>query len=103
MTAMIKRPWAGVAAILLGLACASDAMPPAPHRMRGSIERIDGGRRELVVTNASARVVLAWRETDRLDRTCLQTGDQITVYYRKQSGRLVIRDFGSTPACDRCN
>ena len=103
MTAMMKRPWAGVAAILLGLSCASDAMPPVPHKMRGSIERIDGGRRGLVVTNASARVVLTWRETDRLDRTCLQTGDPIAVYYRKQSGGLVISDFSSAAACDRCN
>ena len=79
-----------------------NSMPPVPHKISGSIKRMDAERRELVVTNANRRAVLTWT-TAALDGTCLKAGDNITVYYRKEIGRLVIRGFDSAGSCNVCN
>jgi hypothetical protein len=79
-----------------------NAMPPVPHRISGSIQGMDAERRELVVTNANRCVMLTWT-TAALDGTCLKAGDNITVYYRKEIGRLVIRGFDSAGLCNVCN
>jgi hypothetical protein len=91
--------------LLLAIAYSMNAMPPVPHRINGGIERIDGDRREVVITNASERVTLTWKESARLEQTCLNPGDQIKAYYRKEGGRLVIRDVQSAGCrgCRQCN
>ena len=102
MKAALKKFGIGYAGLLLVLACPTNGMPPVPRKITGKIEWFDAGRRELVVTNSSARVVLAWRETDRLERTCLRAGDEIKAYYRKETGQLVIHDFSSRTLCVGC-
>jgi hypothetical protein len=102
MEAVLRKIWIACAALLIALACPSNAMPPVAHKISGNIERIDTQRRELVLTNANARVVLAWSETNPLDRTCLKPGDQGKAYYRRAAGRFMISDFSSRTACLRC-
>jgi hypothetical protein len=90
-TTIMRRFWM-VAALLALTAHATNAMPPVPHRINGGIERIDGDRRELVITNASHRVTLGWRNSARLQHMSLGPGDEIKAYYRKEGGSLVVRD-----------
>jgi hypothetical protein len=54
--------------LLLVAACAANAMPPVPHRINGGIERIDGEHGEVVITNASERVTLTWKDSARLEK-----------------------------------
>jgi hypothetical protein len=93
MKAALRKAWISGAALLFALACPSNAMPPVAHKISGNTERMDRQRRELVLTNANLRTVLVWSETNPLDRTCLEAGDHIKAYYRKEAGRLVITDF----------
>jgi hypothetical protein len=90
----MRRFWM-VAALLAVAPDATHAIPPVPHRINGGIERIDGDRRELVITNASDRVTLSWKNSARLEHMCLSPGDQIKIYYRKEGGSLVVRDVRS--------
>ncbi len=93
--------WIACAALLIALARSSNSMPPVANKISGNIERIDTQRRELVLTNANVRVVLAWSETSPLDRTRLEAGDHIRVL-SQGAGRLVISDFSSRSACHGC-
>jgi hypothetical protein len=102
MRAAFRKLWIGCAALLLALVYPTNGMPPVPQKITGKIEWFDAERRELVVTNSSARLLLAWRETDRLERTCLRAGDEMKAYYRKETGRLVIHDFSSRTLCVGC-
>ena len=94
--------WAVFAVLMSAHLSTVNAMPPVPHKISGSIQRMDAERRELVVTNANRRAVLTWA-TAALDGTCLKAGDQIAVYYRREMGRLVIRGFDSAGSCNARN
>ena len=101
MKSVLREAWISCAVLLFALVCPGNAMPPVAHRISGNIERMDTQRRELVLTNANMRAVLVWSEKNP-DRTCLEAGDHIKAYYRKEAGRLVISDFSSETACLRC-
>jgi hypothetical protein len=84
------------AIVLFALACPANAMPPIPRTFRGSVERIDVQERKLVVTNQHDRVVLTWRTASRSHLCCLEPGDAVKAYYRKEVRAHVISDLRAT-------
>ena len=80
------------ALLLFAWASPVGGMPPVPRAFKGGVERIDAERQELVITNRHDRVVLAWKQA-ALHACCVNLGDAVKAYYRKEAGKQIISDL----------
>jgi hypothetical protein len=96
--------WVGVALVLSAVGWGSPkswALPPIVHAREGSIESIHLPTRTLVVILDEARETKAFVWTDRtrfviggedVAPKSLRKGMTVTVFYRKELGRFVLRE-----------
>lgn len=90
--------------ILLGVTLATfetQARPPVQHPAQGVIQSIDVTNRTLVLTEPKAATnrIFIWKNSTRfrvggqkVSPDSLHAGQPIKLYYRRESGRLVLRE-----------
>ena len=93
------------ALLLVGLLTSgfeSHARPPRQHAARGVIESIDHARRTLVLVElkTGASRTFVWNDSTRFRQDgkkiaadALQPGTAVKGYYRREVGRLVLREL----------
>lgn len=78
------------------------ALPPRQHAARGVIESIDHAKRTLVLVDPKTRTsrIFVWNDSTRFRQDgkkitpeTLQAGIGVKGYYRKEIGRLVLREL----------
>lgn len=90
--------------ILLGLTLAAfetQARPPVQHPAQGVVQSIDPTNHTLVLTEPKAATsrTFIWKDSTRFrvggqkaSPDSLHAGQPIKVYYRRESGKLVLRE-----------
>ena len=90
--------------IFLGVMFASfesQARPPLQHPARGAIQSIDPTNHTLVLAEPKSTTnrVFVWKNSTRFrvgwhkaSPDALRVGQSVKVYYRRESGRLVLRE-----------
>lgn len=96
--------WFG-ALLLVGVLTASfesQALPPRQHAARGVIESVDHAKQSLVLVEPKTKTsrIHVWNDSTRfrqdgkkVSHDRLQPGMAVKGYYRKEAGRLVLREL----------
>lgn len=100
----------GLLIAVLIIAFESQALPPRSHAVRGVVESIDRAKRTLVLVDPKTGTsrIFVWSDSTRFRQDGkkvapddLQVGMVVKGYYRKEVGRLMLRDLRwNSPAAE---
>lgn len=99
--------------ILFGLGILnSSALTPIQHSGHGTIQDVDYANHQIVVREDGVERKFHWNESTlfkvaepEADKAVLNRGEEIKFYYRREPGRLLLRQVtikDNTNECSRC-